>query len=280
MQCPFLEEVLVRYCEAYPVKKMIPSSSSDKLSLCLSEKHNDCLEYKAIAKANKGGDMEMKKYKARGEHRYFPPGFWKICRIYACNACPYEPICIAASRTERKVSFIEGFALVEKFFYHPKHIWIETRKDGTIRLGIDDLAHKLLGKVTGIDLPEKGIRIHKESPLFGLKCGERNVRLCSPIDGRIRYTNEKLKDDVSLLNEDPYMRWVITMEPSNLQNSLKNLLFGEEAKVWFEGDVDRLRYRIERDIGVTVVDGGTLIRTTDKLDKEEWESLIKDFLLV
>lgn len=36
MQCPFLEEVVMRYCRAYPVRKMIPASPSQLVSPCFT----------------------------------------------------------------------------------------------------------------------------------------------------------------------------------------------------------------------------------------------------
>lgn len=42
MQCPFLEEIEVAYCQAYPVKKMIPRGQLLAASPCLSEKHEQC----------------------------------------------------------------------------------------------------------------------------------------------------------------------------------------------------------------------------------------------
>lgn len=36
MPCPYLEEVSMRYCKAYPIKKMIPASSSQLVSPCFS----------------------------------------------------------------------------------------------------------------------------------------------------------------------------------------------------------------------------------------------------
>jgi hypothetical protein len=36
MKCPYLEEVAMRYCKAYPIKKMIPASASQLVSPCFS----------------------------------------------------------------------------------------------------------------------------------------------------------------------------------------------------------------------------------------------------
>ena len=42
MPCPFLQEVEVAYCQAYPVKKMIPLSQLSPSSPCVSQKYSEC----------------------------------------------------------------------------------------------------------------------------------------------------------------------------------------------------------------------------------------------
>ena len=44
MSCPFLEQVTMRYCKAYPIRKMIPASSSQLLDPCVSH-HETCPIY-------------------------------------------------------------------------------------------------------------------------------------------------------------------------------------------------------------------------------------------
>jgi glycine cleavage system H lipoate-binding protein len=277
MKCPFLEEIVVRYCKAYPVKKLIPSTNSDVLSLCLSEDHCKCSEYKEVAETKKEDFMGVRK--VSGDPKMFPPGFWRICNIFACSACPYESICVGASRIERKVSFIEGFGLLENLHYHPKHAWVDLRKDGTIRVGLDDFAQKLLGDVTRLSLPEKGKEVNEEDFTWIIKCGNRSVKLRSPIAGKVKRTNRKLGEDPSTLKKDPYGSWLFALKPYDLETSLRKLLIGDDAKRWLEMEADRLRYRIESDVGVTVADGGALMHTIEKIDKEDWENLVKAFLL-
>jgi len=47
MRCPYLEEVVMRYCQAYPVKKMIPASSSQLVSPCFAS-HEGCPVYQDV----------------------------------------------------------------------------------------------------------------------------------------------------------------------------------------------------------------------------------------
>jgi glycine cleavage system H protein len=230
-KCPYLEEIVVRYCKAYPVKKLIPSSSSDVLSLCLSDAHVNCPEYRKMAKIG------------------------------------------------QKVSFVEGFALIENLHYHPRHNWVELTKDGTLRVGLDDFAQKLLGDVTEVNLPVKGEIVKERKFILNIKCGRRSTKLRSPIAGKITDINKKLEEEPSLLKKDPYGSWLFALEPFDLETSLQKLLIGDDVKWWLEMEAERLRHKIERDIGVTVADGGALVNTVEELDKNEWKDLVEDFLL-
>jgi hypothetical protein len=53
MKCPLLKEVVVRYCKAYPVRKAVPSSTSDETSLCLNGDYCKCSEYQEITRKGK-----------------------------------------------------------------------------------------------------------------------------------------------------------------------------------------------------------------------------------
>ena len=47
MPCPYLEEVVMRYCKAYPMKKMIPASSSQLVSPCFTD-NGSCPVFKDV----------------------------------------------------------------------------------------------------------------------------------------------------------------------------------------------------------------------------------------
>ncbi len=67
MKCPFLEEVVVRYCKAYPIRKLIPSDLSGTMSLCLSEGHVQCTEYQGVAKGDGEKSKEVNRMKVARE---------------------------------------------------------------------------------------------------------------------------------------------------------------------------------------------------------------------
>ncbi len=48
MRCPFFEEVLVAFCRAYPVKKMVPSDRIQAHSVCTCEGFEECPMFKEV----------------------------------------------------------------------------------------------------------------------------------------------------------------------------------------------------------------------------------------
>ncbi len=48
MRCPFFEEVVVAFCRAYPVKKMVPSDRIQADCICTCETFTDCPLFQEI----------------------------------------------------------------------------------------------------------------------------------------------------------------------------------------------------------------------------------------
>ena len=48
VRCPFFEEVLVAFCRAYPVKKMVPSDRIQANCICTCEGFDDCPVFREV----------------------------------------------------------------------------------------------------------------------------------------------------------------------------------------------------------------------------------------
>lgn len=57
MSCPFLEEIIVRYCKACEVKKMIPASALHNESPC-AEDYSRCQLFQDVTKPSRNGSQE------------------------------------------------------------------------------------------------------------------------------------------------------------------------------------------------------------------------------
>ena len=355
MKCPFLEEVLVRYCKAYPIKKLVPCGNTP--SLCVKEDHVKCPEYLSVARIEEAKGVEkMSTQEARelpgkerqciwmklgvisyrlctldyecvkcefnqslmdasskyadesevfdiiGRLRSLPASqrkcrymlmgevSYKLCsNNYQCGTCEYDQIMqdsiylhpkVLARQVKTRQIKVRKFQMLNHLYYYNKHTWVKIKDSETVRIGLDDFAQKLLGKIEGIKLPQVDRRIRHGEIGWEIKTRMGSARLLSPIEGVIINVNEELSGDTSILNNDPYNKgWVIELKPFDLEESLKKLLKGDKAKDWLKEEIDRLHHKIESDIGVTVADGGELVNTIEKIGKKEWEGLVKGFLL-
>lgn len=57
MRCPFFEEVLVAFCRAYPVKKMVPSDRLQANCICTCEGFEDCPLFREIMARVEGANV-------------------------------------------------------------------------------------------------------------------------------------------------------------------------------------------------------------------------------
>ncbi len=48
MRCPFFEEVVVAFCRAYPVKKLVPSDRLQASSICTCERFDECSLFREV----------------------------------------------------------------------------------------------------------------------------------------------------------------------------------------------------------------------------------------
>ncbi len=48
MRCPFFEEVVVAFCRAYPVKKMVPSDRLQAECICTCERFDECSLFREV----------------------------------------------------------------------------------------------------------------------------------------------------------------------------------------------------------------------------------------
>ena len=49
---------------------------------------------------------------------------------------------------------VDGFLVPENLSYHPGHAWLTRERKGVIRVGADEFAAALVGKVERIELPK------------------------------------------------------------------------------------------------------------------------------
>jgi CheY-like chemotaxis protein len=134
------------------------------------------------------------------------------------------------------------FGLPGGLFISSGHVWANVTVPGLVRLGVDDFARKMIGRIEAVDLPAKGATIRKGERLFGIRQGERVAAFCAPISGRVHEVNAELPHHLDWLKRRPYDQgWVCSIKPEHLADELGHLKIGEIAAAWYQAEIARLQ---------------------------------------
>ena len=188
----------------------------------------------------------------------------------------------AANAPRLQPALVGGFAVPENLRYHPGHTWALSESPNLVRVGMDDFASKLTGKVERIALPQRGTWIRQGQKMCTLYRDDVAVDMISPIEGSVSDINQALAADPKLALRDPYGEgWLVTVQAPDAKTSFRNLLGGAMARWWTEESASRLqRRRPLAFAGALAQDGGVAINDlAAQIPDQEWLPLAKEFFL-
>jgi len=187
----------------------------------------------------------------------------------------------AAGSPSRMRRVVEWFTLGENLYYHQGHTWANPEGANAVRVGVDDFAQKLVGKVDAVELPPVGAHLFQGEIGWKFRVGEKLVELLSPVEGEVVAINEEARKSPELLNRDPYGRgWLMLVKLSSMKSNLRNLLSGALASAWMEQTVADLRRRLSGNLGVVLQDGGVPISGIARsISPDAWVEVTREFFL-
>jgi glycine cleavage system H protein len=170
----------------------------------------------------------------------------------------------------------------DKVYYHQGHSWAMPESGNVVKVGIDDFAQKLVGKIDAIKLPQIGSHVTQGEKAWSLLVGSKSIDMLSPVDGKILDINENLLNAPESIGKDPYgQSWLMKVESPNISANLKNLLSGRLAGKWMEEVRENLLARMHYNLGTVYQDGGVLVDGIARsLDRERWDEIVKEFFLL
>lgn len=141
--------------------------------------------------------------------------------------------------TDRPGSLKCEFGIPGGVFISPGHCWVSVQQDGHAKVGMDDFAKKLLGKITGIDFPGLGTTVRSGQPLFSVQQGTKKLVIHSPVSGKILQINSVLTENPDLLDATPYdSNWICVLDTDNIDADLKNMSIGKAAVSLYQSDIE------------------------------------------
>ena len=139
--------------------------------------------------------------------------------------------------------FNEESVIIPKGLYFGKtHSWAFMKKNGSVRIGIDDFLQHITGTITRVELKATGETVKKGELLLSIIRKGKLLNIYSPISGTITEVNKNLETNSSLLNSSPYSDgWVYMIEPTNWSLEIQYLLIAEKYKEALKDEFLRLK---------------------------------------
>lgn len=188
---------------------------------------------------------------------------------------------VPRAATPASAPVVAGITLPKPLHYHPGHSWALHLGHGRIRVGLDEFAASLLGRIERVEVPPRGRWVRQGEKGWTIQTAHGLAAMLAPVEGEIVAVNDKLAQDPSLALKDPYHGgWLLEVFSPDVEVSLRNLLTGALARRWMEWAVAELRQALSPAAMVTALDGGLVRRELGaELPPAQWRELTARFFL-
>lgn len=176
---------------------------------------------------------------------------------------------------------VAGFLVPQSVSYHPGHGWLLRERKNVVRVGADEFAAALLGKIERIELPKPGTWIRQGQKVLAFYRGGERTEMVSPTEGEVMEVNTELLSNPAALREDPYGKgWLLSVHVPDEENTNRNLVPKALVSRWIHDAAERLYARQPALAGAVAADGG---RPAEDLVAEipnaRWTEVTGEFFL-
>ncbi len=178
-------------------------------------------------------------------------------------------------------NYVGGFLVPENVSYHSGHSWLVRERQNAVRVGADEFAAALLGKVEKIELPKPGQWIRQGQKVVSFYKEGQKTEMVSPTEGEVMEINAELVKNPALLRQDPYGKgWLVSVHVPDEENTGRNLVPKVMVREWMREAAERLYACQPQLAGAVAADGGRpaedLLRA---LPDVNWKEVTGEFFL-
>ncbi len=121
----------------------------------------------------------------------------------------------------------------EGLLFSKENCWVKVdENDGSALVGVIKKSAEAVNSFVFLDAPEKGSRFREGEPFANLEAVKWTGSLNAPFDMLIIDVNQRVVDDPSLINKEPYKEWVVRVKVEN-KEGLKGLMNSREAEEYY-----------------------------------------------
>lgn len=165
-----------------------------------------------------------------------------------------------------------GIEFPDDRYYHRGHTWLKPNQDGTVAVGLDDLASHLIGTPDTVMLPAIGDELEINETAWRMEKNRKLIRVRAPIEGTVVGVGGRQHD------------WYLKIRPRfDLDNpaTLRHLLRGSEVHGWMARELERLQVQLRApNTAPALADGGVLLpNLMDATPEADWQTVLADTFL-
>lgn len=182
--------------------------------------------------------------------------------------------------------FTKGeFSIPGGVFISKNHTWVSLTQDGMAKIGIDDFAKKLIGRVYSIELPNLGMNVKAGQPLFTIKQGNKSITFNSPVSGKVSQLNTILADNLESLDITPYEKnWICALDTENIDSEIKEMSIGKAAVAFFQDDIEKFKTLMTEILksekkGDEYLEDKLYVGQLEKLSDVNWNKVVTEFFV-
>jgi glycine cleavage system H protein len=177
--------------------------------------------------------------------------------------------------------YIDGFKVPEGLSYHTGHTWLMRERKNLVRVGADEFAAALLGRIEQVELPKPGTWIRQGQKVLSFFRDGVKTEMVSPTEGEVMEVNAELLHNPAVLRADPYGKgWLLAVHVPDEENTGRNLVPKGLIREWMRDAVERLYGMQPALAGAVAADGG---RPADDIfaamPEVDWKAATGEFFL-
>ena len=129
-----------------------------------------------------------------------------------------------------------------------RDVWVREEEDGTVTLGMTDIAQSRSGKVVSILFKAPGRQLKAGQSAATIESAKWVGPFPTPLSGEVVANNQAaFEKDMLIANRDPYgAGWLVRLRPSDLPAERPRLTPGREAFAAYRERIDREGIRCMR----------------------------------
>jgi len=177
--------------------------------------------------------------------------------------------------------YVDGFLVPQTVSYHSGHSWLVRERQNVVRVGADEFAAALAGKIEQIELPKPGQWIRQGQKVISFIRNGQKTEMVSPTEGEVMAVNTAVVENPALLRQEPYGKgWLLSVHVPDEENTTRNLIPRKLVGDWMREAVERLYARQPDLAGAVAADGGRPAEDLlAALPNTDWKEVTGEFFL-